>query len=487
MKRLNYFYLWLLLVIILFTTASINSSFEHKKYPPNILVFIADDASPDMGCYGNPIVKTPSIDSLAKNGLRFANAFLTSSQCSPSRTSMMTGQFSHTIGTEDLHHTDMSDTLITLPGELQKAGYYTGVMLKAHFGDHVMKDFDYFDDGFWPDYIQGRWFDKALGNFNQFLDKKGDRPFFMWVGFVDPHRPYGPNEKAEGNQAPQVHNPNDIKVPPYLVDDQRTRVDLARYYDEIHRVDKQIGQFCQAIKDRGLAKNTVVIFLSDNGYPFPKGKATVYDAGIHTPMVFTWPEKIKAGTVHENGLISTIDLMPTLLQIAGKQSKATLPGKSFKYLLHSPKERGRDMIFAERNWHVTDEYIRTVRTEKFKLIFNAYTDKMLGHVDAGPSWWSLLEAYQKNELSPAQSMIFQAPRAGIELYDVENDPHEIDNLAMKKGYTDTIKTLLKKLEAWQELSVDHAPDVRQIPDNLDRLTGQPLYNKRRMDYVSDTL
>lgn len=476
-----------ILISILATSANINPVKNPENDPPNILVFIADDASPDMGCYGNLVIKTPNIDSLAKNGLRFANAYLTSSQCSPSRTSMLTGQFAHTIGTEDLHHTEMSDTLATLPGELNKAGYFTGVMLKAHFGDHVMKGFDWYDDGFWPDYVQGRWFEKALGNFNQFLDKKGDQPFFMWVGFVDPHRAYGPNEKAEGNRAAQVHDPAAIQVPPYLIDDERTRIDIARYYDEIHRMDRQIGEFCQAVKDRGLAENTVVIFLSDNGYPFPRGKATVYDAGIHTPLIFTWPDKIEAGAVHDNGLVSTIDLMPTILQMAGTETPESLAGESFMSLLENPAKRGHGEVFAERNWHVTDEHIRTIRTEKYKLIRTAYSDKMLGHVDAGPSWWSLLEAYQNNSLTPAQALIFQAPRPGIELYDLENDPYEINNLAMKEGYTDTIKSLLKKLEAWQERSLDHAPDVRQIPDNLDRLTGQPLYQNRRMYYVSDTL
>ncbi len=476
-----------ILIMFMAISASNHPGKNSKLATPNILVFIADDASPDMGCYGNQVVKTPNIDSLARNGLLFANAFLTSSQCSPSRSSMMTGQYAHTIGTENLHITEMSDTLATLPGELKKAGYFTGLMLKGHFGDHVMKDFDWYDEGFWPDYVKGHWYGKALDNFNRFLDEKGDNPFFMWVGFVDPHRPYGPNENAEGNRAAKVHDPAKIVVPPYLIDDSPTRTDIARYYDEIHRMDRQIGEFCRVIKEKGLAENTVIIFLSDNGYPFPRGKATVYDAGIHTPMVFTWPGLIKPGSVHNNGLVSTIDLMPTLLDIAGSKIPTALPGSSFFDILKNSEKPGHEFIFAERNWHVTDEHIRTVRTEKYKLIRTAYTDKMLGHVDAGPSWWSLLEAYQANSLSPAQSLIFQAPRPGIELYNLENDPCEIHNLAMKEGFTDTIKTLLKKLEEWQLKTGDHAPDVRRIPDNLDRLTGQPLYINRRMEYRSDTL
>jgi N-sulfoglucosamine sulfohydrolase len=466
-----------------------NPGAKNKNSRPNILVFIADDASMDYGCYGNDVIRTPNIDSLARNGLKVENAFLTTSQCSPSRTSLLTGQFAHTVGTEDLHRTQMSDTVKTLPGELKKAGYYTGVMLKEHFGSHIGKDFDWHDQGFRPDYLEGRWFDNALGYFKDFLDQTGDRPFFMWVGFVDPHRPYGPRDNIKDNRAAEVHDPDDIQdVPPYLVDNENTRIDLARYYDEIHRLDGQIGQFCREIRNRGLDQNTLVVFLSDNGYPFPRGKGTVYDAGIQTPLIFSRPGQIKKGTVHNNGLISTVDLMPTLLDAAGIDRSPGLYGQSFKDIFTDPNTRGREMIFAERNWHGTDEHIRCVRTEKYKLIRTAYTEKPLGmgsDISTSPAWYSLLENKMNNNLTAAQSLIFQAPRPGIELYDIRKDPYEVNNLALKEGYTEIIKELLNELEKWQQETRDHDPNIRKIPDAVDRVSGQPMYIQRRNEYYND--
>ena len=286
-------------------------------------------------------------------------------------------------------------------------------------------------------------------------------------------------------------SPRSIRnVPPYLVDDTQTRTDLARYYDEIHRMDRQIGQFCRTLKSRGMAENTLVIFLSDNGYPFPRGKSTVYDDGIQTPLIFSWNGHIEKGTVHNNGLISTIDLMPTLLEVAGMQPPESLYGESFIEILENPATRGREMIFAERNWHGADEHMRCIRTEKYKLIRTAYTDKPLGmgsDISTSPSWFSLQEARLKGSLTYPQSLIFQAPRPGIELYDIQEDPYEIENLAYKAGYTDIIKDLLKKLESWQKETADHHPGLRRIPDAVDRRTGQPMYDERRNEYYSDTL
>jgi arylsulfatase A-like enzyme len=189
----------------------------YAQHPPNIVVFIADDAGMEYGCYGDTAAHTPNIDALASQGVRFTKAFLTSPQCSPSRTSMLSGQFAHTIGTEDLH-TGIDSTTVLVPDYLKEAGYFSGLMLKGHIGKYGMAQFDWYDEGFWPDWVRDNtWHDKALGNFNTFLDQAGDRPFFLWVGFVDPHRPYR-IEDGQGGRAPAVNEPGQVSVPPYLVD-----------------------------------------------------------------------------------------------------------------------------------------------------------------------------------------------------------------------------------------------------------------------------
>lgn len=468
MKKIN-FIPAILLVIFGFNFSEANNT-NKQSQQPNIVVFIADDAGMDYGCYGNHVIQTPNIDKLAQNGLLMEKAFLTSPQCSPSRTSMLTGRFAHTIGTEDLHHTEMSDTLKTLPGELKKAGYYTGVMLKEHFGSHVAKDFIYHDNGFRPDYVEGKWNEKAISYFREFLDKTEDRPFFMWLGFVDPHRPY----KDKMNAAPEVHSPSDIKnVPPYLADTKETKADLAAYYDEIHRMDNHIGQMVGELEKRGLIENTVIVFISDNGYPFPRGKGSLYDSGIQTPMVIQWKGKIEPESIYKE-LVSTIDLTPTLLDIAGIEPAEEFYGESFKPALFDQSVPGREMIFAERNWHGWDDYVRCVRTEKYKLIFNGYYDLILGAVDgySSPSWTALRDRWREGDLTYEQRQVFEFPRPRIELYDLENDPYEVNNIADRQEHINsTVRTLYRELAKWQAETNDHPPYKRRLEDKIDRVTG----------------
>jgi arylsulfatase A-like enzyme len=445
---------------------------DSKENPPNILVFVADDAGMDFGAYGNDQIHTPNIDRLAANGLMFENAFLTSSQCSPSRTSMLSGLFAHTIGTEDLH-TGLSDTTRILPNYLGAKGYFTGIMLKAHIGSNGIDQFDWYDEGFRPDYVEGRWFDKAQDNFKKFLDRGGERPFFMWVGFVDPHRPYAQRESVEANRAPRVNDSGNVEVPPYLVDSPGTREDLAHYYDEITRMDQQIGEFITVLERQDRKKNTLIVFLSDNGYPFPRGKATLYDDGIQTPLIFSWPGKI-GEELSYSGLTSTIDLAPTLLDIAGIGVPEQMYGKSLKPILWDQSIPGRKYVFAERNWHNTDAHMRAVRTANYKLIINGYTNRQFP-ITAGyggvKSWTDLLEARENMSLTPAQTRIFEYPRPKSEFYDLRNDPYETRNLAVEPEYQEMFQEMRNAMSNWKEATRDYPPHMKRKGDNTDRTTG----------------
>jgi len=475
-----------ILKLLIFLCAFLFSFNSIAQNQPNILVFIADDAGMDFGCYGNPGIKTPNIDQLAADGMRFDNMFLTTSQCSPSRTSMLSGMFPHTIGTEDLHN-PLPDSVKIVPGYLSEAGYYTGVMLKTHIGKAGEAQFDWYDKGFWPDYVQGRWFDKALGNFQTFLDNAEDKPFFMWMGFVDPHRAYGEREEVPENRAPKVNDPAKTVVPPYLVDDPATREDLALYYDEITRMDSQIGEFMAELEKRDLAENTIVIFLSDNGFPFPRGKATVYDSGIKTPFVVKWPGKVKQGSSY-GGLGSTIDLAPTLLEMAGIEKPGQMYGKSFVPQLQNPSLPGRDLVFGERNWHNTDEHIRCVRSENYKLIVNAYIELppgLTGDYYKSPAWHSLRDGHTAGTLKDHQKQLFQAPRHKVELYDVKNDPHELVNLADSSAHLKEAEPLVKALKKWMDETNDYPPNQRRRMDDIDRISAFPLYNMYGREYYDD--
>ncbi|WP_282781770.1 sulfatase family protein [Phaeodactylibacter xiamenensis] len=448
----------------------------YAQQPPNIVVFIADDAGMEYGCYGDTAAHTPNIDALASQGVRFTKAFLTAPQCSPSRTSMLSGQFAHTIGTEDLH-TGIDSTTVLVPDYLKEAGYFSGLMLKGHIGKYGMAQFDWYDEGFWPDWVRDNtWHDKALGNFNTFLDKAGDRPFFLWVGFVDPHRPYR-IEDGQGGRAPAVNEPGQVSVPPYLVDSPKTREDLADYYNEISRMDGQIGDMMKALESRGLRENTIVLYLSDNGMPFPRSKGTLYDSGLQTPMIWSWPGHFPEGATYE-GLSSTIDLAPTLLDYAGLERPEQMYGQSLRPVLEKPNAGGRKYVFGERNWHGADEHMRSIRTDSFLLILNSYIALPHGtptDLSASPSWFALREAAQ---LTPAQEWLFKAPRVKVEFYDVINDPFQINNLSGKEAYLEQAKVLSKELVEWMKATGDHPPHERRRNDVVDRVSGFPVQGDR---------
>jgi arylsulfatase A-like enzyme len=393
---------------------------------PNILIFVADDAGwRDFGAYGNDAIQTPNIDRLAEGGLQFEQAFLTTSQCSPSRISILTSLYPHATGAEDLHMPLPEDTRI-LPSYLSDTGFYTGHMKKTHYGPHGEAQFDWYSENLSKD-------------FPVFLDEAEEDPFFLWVGFSDPHRPYG--------DAPNVHESDDVKVPPYLIDTRETRSDLVEYYDEIHRMDRQIGQFMEELEQRDQIKNTLVIFLSDNGAPFPRAKGTAYDEGVRTPLIFNWPERIPPGS-HYKGLTSVIDLTPTLLDLVGHPIPDEMQGESIRKVLTDQTQPGQDYVYSERNWHDNDEHIRSLRTDRYKLIQNAYTELPHGtpaDIGGSPSFRSLIQYKREGNLTKAQKQLIKAPRPRIELYDLKKDPWEVTNVAVHPEYWELARELAQQL------------------------------------------
>ena len=261
---------FLLSALIVLGLSGVARAEETTPAPPNIVVFLADDVSlGDFGCYGNAGIRTPNIDALAKAGMRCRNAFLTTSSCSPTRISVLTGKYPHATGAEDLHMPLPDDQTFVSTRLHEQKGYVTGHMLKTHYGPNGNKQF--------------QWYGKNVEEFPAFLDQAEGKPFFLWVGFHDAHRPY-----KKGAVEPP-HNPSDVTVPPFLADTPETRADLALYYDEISRMDGHIGQMVAELKRRNLFDKTLIVFFADNGMPFPRAKGTLYDSGIATPLIVTWP------------------------------------------------------------------------------------------------------------------------------------------------------------------------------------------------------
>lgn len=454
---------------------------EPRTVGPNVVLIIADDlAADDTGAYGNPQVGTPNIDRLAREGMRFTNAFVTISSCSPSRSSIITGRYPHNTDAEQLHW-PLPAEQVTFVEKLKSAGYWTAASGKWHLGRAIKDRFDLVDDpgeaGFQTDPRTGRMLaadDSGAAGWIPLLQKRPlDRPFFLWLAALDPHRDY-----AE-NSIPEPHSPAAVIVPPHLPDTPAVRAELALYYDEITRLDTNVGKVLTELERQGVADNTLILFISDNGRPFPGAKTTMYDTGIRTPLIARWPRRIPSATV-ASGLVSSIDLAPTILELTGLPIPASVQGRSFAAILANPQAKIRDEIYAEKNWHDYEDRVRALRTEQYKYIRNDYPDlAATPSADAGrsPSMASIRELQKTDGLTPLQARIFRQPRPAEELYDLAADPTEATNLANDPRYQQALLQLRAKLDAWGRETNDLLPPQR-TPDEFDRQTGQPVPNRK---------
>jgi len=301
-----------------------------------------------------------------------------------------------------------------------------------------------------------------------------DKPFFVWLAALDPHRDY------EANTIPKPHRPEDVTVPPYLADVPAARKDLAMYYDEIARLDGFVGDVLAELERQKQTTNTLILFIGDNGRPFPRCKTRLYDSGIHSPWIVRWPGHAKVGTVCER-LVSTIDIAPTFIKLAGVPENKSFEGEDFSPLLGNPEAPVREFVYAEHHWHDFDACERAVRSEQFKYIRNYFNDlAATPPADAvrSPTFQAMRHLRDAGKLTSAQKDSFQKPRPAEELYDLNSDPDEMNNLAADPGYAATLAKFRQQLESWQKDTHDIAP-VARTPDEFDRETGEPLPDRKR--------
>ena len=426
---------------------------------PNVVIFIADDQGMgDLSCYGHPTLKTPHIDRLAQEGMLFESAFLTISSCSPTRCSLLTGRYAHNTGAEDLHDPLPADQR-TMARTLQGAGYYTMAVGKWHLGEAEKRH--------WHTIVECAGSDTGHSAVKLLRERDKDKPFFFWVASKDPHRPYG-QDNIE-NQ----YGSDDVIVPPFLPDHPLIREDIACYYNEIVRFDRHVGQVLDELSRQTILDDTFVVYVSDNGMPFPRAKTTLYDSGIRTPLLVRYPALARPGTI-QRSLVSTIDIAPTVLELAGLTS-STVQGRSLRPLLKDPQASGRGAIFAEANWHDFEKFTRAVRTHDFLLIRNYYWDKPLWNsVDSinSRTWAGYLQMQQQGKLTDAQTFLFKEPRPFEEFYDLRTDPHSLKNVAHSPTYEKQINELRVRLDNWRVDTHDRMPDHRRR-DGWTR-DGRPL-------------
>lgn len=454
---------------------------------PNFVIFIGDDISAaDFGCYDHPTIKTPHVDGLAAEGVRFNNAYLTAPSCSPSRTSLITGRYPHNTGGPELHmkRNPHLAPLPQFPHELRKAGYYTALAGKAHFNGDAKKSFD----RMYKPFDKSRPEDKSgMANWLTALkERPKDKPFLMWLAAIDAHRPWD----MALDDGP--HGPEDAVVPPYLVDSERTRADLAHYYDEVNRFDRKIGEVVAELKAQKVYADTVIIVMGDNGRPFPRDKTWIYDGGIKTPLIVHWPGRTTSEAVSDS-LVSSIDIAPTLLEIAGCAKPKTIQGVSFLALIDDPRETTRDVVFAERNWHVYRHHDRMVRYGDFVYIKNN-TPGLIGFnspqkihnrpetISGDSASTDLIEGFWAGTLTDSQAFMLRTPAPSDVLFDVSKDPYQTNNLAADPAYAKQLEKMRALLARWTQETGDTVPPLAKMtPDRSHRKTGVSIQRRGRPD------
>lgn len=413
-----------------------------SRRPERVLVITADDLGwKDLSSYGNVQVQTPNIDRLATGGVSFDYAFDVTSSCSPSRATYITGQYPHTHGLTGLSHRFPELALPagyqTLPALLQEAGFYTALQGKWDVADWApIVGYGYHE---LLNLIPISFFIQDSLTARQFIDEHQAEPFYLELNFMNTHRDvYGNLEQVEGFEV----DPAGITVPEYWALPEWPAIAevVAGYFSQLRFMDSVVGEVLDHLDRLGLTDSTLVIFVSDNGPPFPGNKTSLYDRGTGTPLIFRWPEGLPAGERRDH-LCSTVDLTPTILDAVGLRTPADMEGMS---ILESARNGDspprRDAIFSEMTYHSSYLPIRAIRTRTYKYIRN-YTDRPLGLGDAGD------DAYADDLRALADLPNYLLPRPREELYHLESDPNEQVNLIDDSSHSTALSELRARLDA----------------------------------------
>lgn len=439
----------------------------------NVLVILSDDQSyPHVGVYGDKDVVTPNLDKFAAEGMRFDRAYATCPQCVPARASIFTGRAPVDIGMSRFS-SPLPRAIKTYPEALRAAGWFTGVAGRTYHMDgasgamppETQAVFDKYKLKTFADRLDfvkiAKDEEVALVQMREFLDKKpADKPFFLQLCSHDPHRPLTTHGAVKTD-------PTKITLPAHYPDTKLVREDFASYYDEIEHFDLFFGDAMAELEKRGLADNTIVLFMGDNGCSQFRGKGTLYEFGIHVPLIVRWPGKIKAGSASAD-LISGEDLAPTLLEATGLPVPAEMTGKSFATLLKGQAYEPRTAVFAERGAHGYDlpgntadfDLGRVVVSKTHKLIYNALGELPYWPVDfyKMPFWKELVEMHKAGKLdAKIEKLYFTPTRPMFELYDLVNDPSELNNLAGNPEVAKIETQLKAQMQEWMMLQRDFIP------------------------------
>lgn len=414
---------------------------------PNLVWIVADDMGDEIGAFGDPLARTPNLDQLAAEGMRFTNAFATSGTCAPSRATLLTGMYATSIGAHHMRSLDRGYQPVPPPEvkvfteSLRAAGYYTSSLGKL----------DYQFSGLFTapitnwDEPQGDWRGRADG-----------QPFFALVNIFVTHESF-----LFGDNTNTVTDPDDVVVPPYYPDTPVVRRDLARHYDNVAALDASVGGILAMLEEDGVADETIVLFFPDNGRGFPRDKRWIYDGGIHEPLIVRWPGGLTPGGV-EDALVSFVDFAPTMLALAGVAVPDHMQGRVFLGVSAEPEP---EFVFAAADRaDEAEERIRAVRDERYKYVRNHRPDTPYGQSIAFRNnlgtMQEILVLGALGALAPPADWYFVQTKPVEELYDTLADPDEIENLAGRPEHAETLARMRAAHDDW----VIRTGDLGAVPE-----------------------
>ncbi|GAB1599169.1 N-sulphoglucosamine sulphohydrolase-like [Argonauta hians] len=463
----------------------------------NVLVIVGDDAGFESQIYNNPVCKTPNLNQLAKRSVVFNRAYSSVSSCSPSRSTILTGLPQHQNGMYGLHHKihhfNSFDKVKSLPLILHQANITTGIIGKKHVGPDYVYPFDYSKTEENESILQvGRNITRIKELVRQFLKETGSKPFLLYIGFHDPHRcghthpQFGAFCEKFGDGItngsgiipdwkPIHYDPEDVIVPYFMPDTPKSRADIAAQYTTISRLDQGIGIVMKELTDAGHLDDTLVLYTSDNGIPFPNGRTNLYDPGVAEPFLISSPLNPQKWGQRSDTLVSLLDIVPTILdwfqihyphyklfnnhvKLTGNSLLPLLHVQPETYINHHPKEV--TAVYSSHNLHEVTMYypMRSVRTTNYRLIHNL-NYKMPYPIDQdfylSATFLDLLNRTRSKLPTGWSKTLHQYYyRDQWELYDLQNDTAELVNVAYKPEYEPTLKYLKNLLHHWQNITDD---------------------------------
>ncbi|MCO8121367.1 sulfatase [Stieleria sp. TO1_6] len=475
--------------------------------PPNLLVITVDDMSCDsVGAFGCQLADTtPNIDALAASGMRYQYAHVQVGNCYPSRNVMFSGRYPHNTGVEGFYQVKNPDYphLVDL---MKQRGYFVGIRGKV---SHSTPYQPYAWDADLT-ILNGKQQDMKNADSYYASTRRGielaqqaNKPFCLNINISDPHKPFyamGKSGKVidDPNRPSRVFTPAEVPIPGFLFDDPDVRVELAHYYSSVRRADDCVAAVMRALGESDQDDDTVVVFLSDHGMPLPFAKTALWHHSTHTPWIVRWPGVTEPSSIDTEHMISAVDLLPTLVEIAGIKAPGGFDGRSFLPTLQGQDQSGRDFVFKVYNENSGGNRspMRSVQSKRFGYLFNPWSDgkRVFRTATTGTMTYRAMQRLAANDESIAARLEFFQHGVPEEFYDYENDPDALHNLIDDPHYAQELAEHRAAMLTMMQQSGDplldafeHRNDKQRVSDYVDKVQAESdarRQNKRKQPSAS---